>query len=104
MTKEAYWLNFLAFRADGSSWQMLAIPDAELARKGIYYEYYTGDDLEAFRALEPSAAMDSIRREIESDKTLVKEISKHASREEIPYAEALEMVVKRVYGQKVSPD
>lgn len=103
MTKEAYWLNFLAFRGDGSSWQMLAIPDAELARKGIYYEYYTGDDHEALRNMEPSSAMDSVRREVESDKKLVKEIRKHASREEIPYAEALEMVVERVYDQKVSP-
>jgi len=104
MTRETYWMNFLAFRADARTWQMLSIPDAELARKGIYYEYYTGDDHEALRAMEPAAAMDSVRREIESDKTLVKEIRKHASRERIPYEETLEMVVERVYDQKVSPD
>jgi hypothetical protein len=44
MTREAYRLNFLKFRGDGAVWHMLSLPDPELARLGIYVDYYSGEN------------------------------------------------------------
>ena len=35
-------------------WQMLSLPDATLARLGIYYNYYTGSDDSALESNEKS--------------------------------------------------
>ncbi len=99
-TKESYKLNFLKFKADGRCWQMLALPDIELARLGIYHEYYTGDDYTEFKTMEAEEAMKVVKNEILNDKKLVREIRKHARRTGISYEEALDMVANRVYSQK----
>lgn len=103
MTKEAYWLNFLSFRPDGRSWQMLSIPDPQLARLGIYYEYYTGTDDADLKSMEQDEGRDQIRTEIEKDKKLSREIHRHAKRTGEEYDEALEMVVERIYDYRTSP-
>ncbi|MCK4750261.1 MAG: hypothetical protein KAT15_24560 [Bacteroidales bacterium] len=102
MTREAYWLNFLSFNPDGAFWQMLSIPDAQLARLGISYTYYTGDDNAALKALEREDGLSLIRTEIEADRRIIKEIRKHAKRTGVKYADALEMAVERIYDYKAS--
>lgn len=102
MTKEAYWLNFLSFKPDGSSWQMLSIPDPQLARLGIYYEYYTGTDDAGLKSMEQEQGREQIRKEIEKDKKLSREIRRHAARNGEEYADALERVVERIYDYRTS--
>ncbi len=100
MTREAYKLNFLSFRPDGNCWNMLSMPDATLARLGIYYNYYTGDDHAELKAMGPEEGMEQVRTEILADRRLMKEISKHARRSDIREDTVIEMVVQRVYKQK----
>jgi hypothetical protein len=102
MTKEAYFLNFLRLKPDGRSWQMLALPDAQLARMGIYYEYYTGDDYAALKALDRENGLKLVRNEIEGDSKLMKEIGKYASRTSISSEAALNMVTERIYHEKIN--
>jgi hypothetical protein len=102
MTREAYSLNFLSFKPDGSCWLMLSMPDATLARLGISVTYYTGDDYAELKAMEREAGVHMIQEEVEADQKLMKEISKHSRRSGIPNEEAMEMVVERVYDQKMS--
>ena len=102
MTREAYKLNFLSFKPDGSSWNMLSLPDAQLARLGIYYSYYTGDDQTALKSMAREEALSLVQDQVESDRKLMKEIKNHARRNDISVDEALEMVVQRVYEQKTA--
>ncbi|MEN8202388.1 MAG: hypothetical protein ABFS28_07320 [Bacteroidota bacterium] len=102
MTKEAYWLNFLKLKPSGAFWQMLSIPDSELARLGIYYDYHTGSDNSALKELEEARGMEQVRMEISGDRKLSRQIGKHAHRAELGYDEALEVVVSRVYNYKIS--
>ncbi len=102
MTREAYWLNFLKFRADGRFWHMLEIPDAQLARQGIYVEYDTGADHSALREMEPAEGKRIIREELLKDPALVRQIDRHARRAGITFDQSLEMVTERVYGYRVS--
>jgi len=103
MTREAYWLNFLRHNCDGACWQMLSMPDAQLARLGIYYNYYTGDDNHELRAMEEGEGKEQIRREIEGDPKLTRQIRKAARREDTSYQELLRQVVDRVYDTRTSP-
>ncbi len=100
MTRLAYQLNFLSFKDDFRYWKMLSLPDTKLARLGIYYDYYTGDDNAGLKAMAMEDGLALVQTQIESDKRLMKEISKHARRSDIDVDEALEMVVRRVYEHK----
>jgi hypothetical protein len=102
MTREAYWLNFLRFKSDGSSWQMLSVPDAQLARMGIYYNYYSGDDNSELKAMKEAEGRELIRREIEGDQKLTRQIQKASRRQGISYRELLQQVVDRVYETRTS--
>lgn len=102
-TKESYSLNFLRFKADGRFWKMLAIPDTELARLGIYYDYHTGENYSTFKSIGTEEGKELVRDEIQNDKQLIREIRKHAKRTGISYDESLDMVAKRVYEHKSSP-
>ncbi len=100
MTRLAYKLNFLSFKDDFRYWKMLSLPDATLARLGIYYDYYTGDDHTTLKSMAMEEGLALVQTQIESDRMLMKEIRKHARRSDIEVDEALEMVVRRVYEQK----
>ncbi|MGW8315741.1 MAG: hypothetical protein ACWGNV_09090, partial [Bacteroidales bacterium] len=100
MTREAYRLNFLRWNGDGASWHMLAIPDAQLARMGIYYTYYTGDDYSDLKAMDEHRAKDLIRQEIAEDERLTREIRKAARRQEVSFNELLQQVVDQIYQTK----
>ncbi len=102
-TKESYSLNFLRFKADGRFWKMLAIPDTELARLGIYYDYHTGENYSTFKSIGTEEGKELVRNEIQNDKQLIREIRKHAKRTGISYDESLDMVAERVYEHKSSP-
>ncbi len=102
MTKKAYWLNFLAFRGDGSCWNMLSLPDAELARLGIYYDYYTGTDNTPLKEMEEDEGMALVREEIKGDKKLQRQIYRHSKRTGQTPGEVQEMVVERVYEYKIA--
>jgi len=102
MTRETYRLNFLKFKSDGKIWHMLSLPDAELARLGIYVNYYSGDDNSSLKAMEREEGMEVIRSEIQKNYKLRKEIGKHAKRSGESYYEVFDMVVERVYEYKIS--
>ena len=102
MTQKAYFFSFLKSEPEGNYWLMLSLPDTQLARYGIYYAYYTGDDHSALKALDRDEGLEQIRGEIDADPKTRKEIGKHAKRAQITYHEALDMVVERVYDQKIS--
>ncbi len=100
MTKTAFWKNYLRWKEDGTFWQHLSIPDYELARKGIYYNYSSGDSYGNLKKMPLEDATDSVRTEITGDKKLMQDIGRYARRNEIPQDSALEMVVRRVTEMK----
>lgn len=102
MTKEAYLLNFMKFKGDGKIWQMTSLPDEQLARLGIYMNYYSGTDNSSLKAMDREEGLETVRSELQRNYPLRKEIGKHAKRSGESYYDAFEMVVERVYEIRIS--
>ena len=102
MTWPAYRENFMKLRPHGKYWQLLSIPDSELARKGIYVYYITGENISLLEKLNESERIQYIEHQIRQDRKLMKEIYRYADRSSISQEKALEMVAKRIYEQKMS--
>ena len=73
------------------------MPDYNLARKGIYVFYYTGDQYENLAEMERSEALESVRNMVNEDKRLLKEIKWYAQREEMDKEQAMSEVTERMY-------
>jgi hypothetical protein len=99
-TFQSYKENFLKSRPTPSSWDMLELPDYNLARLGIYVSYSTGEDKEEWRSLEKPDALDMIEQEIAEDSRLERQIGRYAEREEIPLDSAMNVVLERMYQRK----
>lgn len=99
-TVQTYIENFLKVRTTGASWEMLELPDFNLARLGIYTAYSTGDDPETWRALGQEEAYRRIRAEIEDNPRMKRQIKRYAEREDIPHEEAMNMVLERMFFRK----
>ncbi len=97
MNKHTYKNAFLRFDYPYDHWTSLTMPDYELARKGIYVFYYTGDQYKKLTEMERSQALESVRGMVNEDKRLVKEIKWYAGREEMNREQAMSEVIERMY-------
>ena len=102
MTWEAYRENFMKLRTHGRYWQLLSMPDYELATKGIYVYYKTGEDISFLEGFTESERIHYIEQKICEDGKLMKEISRYANRSNISREDAIGMVAQRMYEQKMS--
>jgi hypothetical protein len=101
MDKDAYWHNFFKVRHRGV-WSYLSDPDHQLARLGIYYYYDWDADYDAVRKLGEQQGREMIRNELTTSPKMMRSIHRHARRNEMSDDEALQMVVDRVYEQKLT--
>ena len=99
-TFQSYRENFLKVRPTKRSWDMLEVPDFNLARLGIYVSYPTWEDKEAWAAMDKSDALEKIGEELASDAKLQRQIQRYADREDLPADSALHMVLERMYDRK----
>ena len=102
MTREAYWLNFMRFKPSGAYWHMLSIPDSQLARLGIYYDYYTGNKDAELKAMDEDQGKSLVREELLGDRKLMRQIDRHAKRSEQSREKVLNVVVERIYDYRIS--
>ncbi len=100
MDKDAYWHQYFKVKGRGV-WRYLSDPDHQLARLGIYYYYDWSEDYDSFKLLDYSIAHQEIRDELNSDPKTMRSIHRYARRSKISEDEALEMVIERVYGEKI---
>jgi len=100
MTRETYQLTFLRTNDPYGYWQNLAMPDFELARKGIYVSYWTGENYDELKAMDTDDAMHKIESEVRGDRRLMRDIRKHSGRTDTPADSAVIMVVERIYSVK----
>ena len=100
MTKTAYWETFLKLKTTGKYWQSLTMPDPQLARKGIYVYYLTGEDKTYLKKLTKEEAIDLIIKQINEDRELMKDIERYAKRAHTDPDEAIKMVADRIYEYK----
>ncbi len=101
-TFRSYRENFLRLRPTPRSWEMLELPDYNLARLGIYVSYSTGEDKEAWRSMEAPAAYEKIREEIAADRKVQRQIERYAEREEMELDSAMNLVLERMYYRKTN--
>ena len=81
---------------------MLELPDFNLARLGIYVSYSTGENKEEWSAMEMEEAKERIRKEIDADSKLRRQIGRYAEREGQPVDTAMNMVLERMYVRKTN--
>jgi hypothetical protein len=99
-TFKSYKENFLKIRPTQKSWEMLELPDYNLARLGIYVTYSTGEDKEAWRSMDKLEALEKIREEIAADAKLLRQIGRYAEREGLSVDKAMNLVLERMYFRK----
>ena len=100
MTRETYQLTFLRIKDPYGYWQNLAMPDVELARKGIYVNYWTGETYDELKAMDPDEARVMIESQVRGDHRLMRDIRKHSGRTDTPPDSTIGMVVERIYSVK----
>ncbi|TFH27088.1 MAG: hypothetical protein E4H10_05010 [Bacteroidia bacterium] len=101
-TFQSYKENFLKLRPTHSSWEMLELPDYNLARLGIHVSYSTGEDKEEWRSLDKVEAKEKIGEEIAADPKLQRQIGRYAEREGLPMDTAMSRVLERMYYRKTN--
>lgn len=101
-TFRSYKENFLKMRPTHASWEMLELPDFNLARLGIYVSYSTGEDKEEWRTMDQEAAYEKIREEIASDPKLQRQIGRYVEREGLPMDTAMIQILERMYYRKTN--
>lgn len=97
MNRYTYIRSFLRVGFHPDHWTTLSMPDYQLARKGIYVYYLSGNQYKYLEAMEPEEGLEEIRRIIGADKRLEKEISWYAKKSGIELAVAMEEVTERMY-------
>ena len=101
MTGKAYWSNFLKTTPAAGYWQMLSLPDATLARKGIYVSYSTGEDISLLADLSEEERLNHVLTEIRGDRILMRDIRLYARREGMEEEDALNMVAGRMLQERL---
>jgi hypothetical protein len=99
-TSRSYFENFLKLRPTPKSWEMLELPDYNLARQGIYVNYSTGENKEEWTGMDKMEAMEKIGEEIAADPKLLRQIGRYAEREDLPKDSAMNLVLERMYYRK----
>jgi len=100
MDKDAYWHQYFKVKGRGH-WLLLSDPDHQLARKGIYYYYDWNADYDAFREMDETVAKQEIYAELTSSPKMMRSIKRYARRTGMSEEEALQMVIDRIYGEKI---
>jgi len=101
-TFRSYKENFLKVRPTEKSWEMLEVPDFNLARLGIYVSYSTGEDKEEWASMDKMEALEKIGEEIATDPKLQRQIGRYAEREGQPVDTAMNLVLERMYYRKTN--
>ena len=101
-TSRSYFENFLKVRPTQRSWEMLELPDFNLARLGIYVSYSTAEDKEEWASMDKMEALEKIGEEIAADAKILRQINSYAEREDLPADTAMNLVVERMYYRKTN--
>ncbi len=97
MNRYTYIRSFLRLGYHPDHWNTLSMPDYQLARKGIYVFYLTGNQYKYLEAMETEEGLEEVRRIIGEDKRLEKEISWYAKKSGIEPDAAMYEVTERIY-------
>jgi hypothetical protein len=97
MNRYTYLRSLLRLDYHPDHWTHLTMPDYQLARKGIYVFYLTGDQYDYLAGMDREEGYKEVRRIIGEDKRLVREIRRYAKRMHMEYGDALAEVTERMY-------
>ena len=100
-TKGAYWSNFLRWKYNARHWSMLSIPDFDLARKGIYVYYSTGEDFSGIKKADRNEALNEIKTQILKNKRLEREMNRYAKKHQVKIDSVIQMVEEHMYKYKM---
>jgi hypothetical protein len=90
MNKEVYWKSFLRLDYHPDYWGSLSLPDYDLARKGMYVFYISGDKHEDLKEAGEEKGKELVVQRIEADKKLFREVKRYAKRSGISVDEAVQ--------------
>ena len=90
-------MNFLKLHNHPDYWNSLTIPDYDLARKGIYVYYVTGDQGEDLQEMGEEKGREVLIAKIEGDRKLFGEVKSYARRSGKTLDEAVQEVAAQMY-------
>jgi len=101
MNKETYWLTFLKGTDIPGYWTKLSIPDFDLARKGIYVFYPSGENHDNLKSMSEEKALGSIRNDVLNNRRLMRDIRRYSRRNNQTKEHTIKMVTEQIYSQKM---
>ena len=102
MNREVYWKSFLSLKWHPDFWTSLTLPDYDLARKGIYVFYVSGDKHEDLKEMGQVRGREHLIEKIQSDRKLYAEIRRYARRSGLPIDEAVKEVALQMYQSMIN--
>ncbi|MCP4311116.1 MAG: hypothetical protein GY790_07640 [Bacteroidetes bacterium] len=97
MNNQVYWKSFMRLDWHPDYWTSLTLPDYDLARKGIYQFYSTGDKHEDLKEMGEEEGRGVLVAKITNDRKLLAEVSRYAKRSGIQLDEAVLEVAAIMY-------
>jgi hypothetical protein len=97
MNKYTYWHSFMRLGWHPQYWNSLTLPDYDLARKGIYVFYRSGDNHDDLMALGKDKGTEVLEQRVRADKKLYREVERYARRTNTPVGTATAEVAEQMY-------
>ena len=97
MNSYVYWRSFMRLNWHPDFWVSLTLPDYDLARKGIYVFYVSGDKHEDLREMGEEKGRLEVAKKVMRDRKLHAEVKRYAKRSGITFEEAMQEVTARMY-------
>ncbi len=97
MNPEVYVKSFMRFKRQPDYWTSLTLPDYDLARKGVYQYYSTGDNHEDLKEIGKEEGRKVLVAKIENDRKLLAEVKRYARRSGKTFDEAVQELAGIMY-------
>ncbi len=97
MNKEVYLKSFMRFSYHPDYWTSLTLPDNDLARKGIYKDYSTGEKHEDLKEMGEELGVNVLATKIREDRKLLAEVERYARNSGVTLDEAVQEIAAIMY-------
>ena len=102
MNSYVYWKSFMRLNWHPDFWVSLTLPDYDLARKGIYVFYVSGDKHEDLREMGEEKGKLEVAKKVMRDRKLHAEVKRYAKRSGLTFEEAMQEVTARMYESMIN--
>jgi hypothetical protein len=97
MNRFTYWRSFMRLGWHPEYWSSLTLPDYDLARKGIYVTYISGEKHEDLKEMGKEKGLVQLTQKVKGDRQLYREVERYAKRSGMQLDKAVAEVAEQMY-------